>query len=32
MQKAQEDELFKSVCPKMIKDAAEILEEMLVEK
>ena len=29
MQKAQENGLFDSVCPKMVNDAAEILEEML---
>ncbi len=31
MKKAQEEGLFGSVCPKMIRDAAEILEEMLAE-
>ena len=29
MKKAQEDELFGSVCPNMVRQAAEILEEML---
>ena len=32
MKKAQEDGLFDSVCPKMVHDAAEILEEMLEEE
>ena len=31
MKKAQEDGLFDSVCPKMVRQAAEILEEMLAE-
>jgi C_GCAxxG_C_C family probable redox protein len=31
MKKAQENALFDSVCPKMVHDAAEILEEMLAE-
>ncbi|MCK5173859.1 MAG: C_GCAxxG_C_C family protein [Planctomycetes bacterium] len=31
MKKTQEDGLFDSVCPKMVRDAAEILEEMLAE-
>jgi C_GCAxxG_C_C family probable redox protein len=31
MNKAQEDGLFDSICPKMIQEASEILEEMLVE-
>ena len=31
MKKAQEDGLFDSVCPKMVSEAAEILEEMLAE-
>jgi C_GCAxxG_C_C family probable redox protein len=31
MKKAQEDGLFVSVCPKMVQDAAEILEDMLEE-
>ena len=32
MKKAQKDGLFDSVCPKMVRDAAEILEEILTEK
>lgn len=32
MNKAQEDGLFDSVCPKMVQEAAEILEEMLAGK
>lgn len=32
MEKAQEDGLFNSICPKMVRDAAEILEEMLAEE
>ena len=32
MEKAQENELFSSVCPKMVRDAAEILEEILEEE
>ena len=32
MKKAQEDGLFDSVCPKMVQEAAEILEEMLAEE
>ena len=31
MEKAQKDGLFVSVCPKMVRDATEILEEMLME-
>lgn len=31
MKKAQEEGLFDSVCPKMVREAAEILEEMLAE-
>jgi C_GCAxxG_C_C family probable redox protein len=31
MKKAQEDALFDSICPKMVQEASEILEEMLVE-
>ncbi len=31
MKKAQENGLFNSVCPKMVQEAAEILEEMLAE-
>ena len=31
MKKAQEDGLFDSVCPKMVRQATEILEEMLAE-
>jgi len=31
MKEAQENGLFGSVCPKMVQDAAEILEEMLAE-
>ena len=31
MKKAQKDGLFNSVCPKMVKDAAEIPEDMLTE-
>ena len=29
MKKAQENGLFDSVCPKMVRDAIEILDEML---
>ena len=29
MKKAQEDGLFDSVCPKMVREASEVLEEML---
>ena len=32
MKKAQENELFDSICPKMVREAAEILEEMLDDK
>jgi C_GCAxxG_C_C family probable redox protein len=32
MEKAQKDGLFASVCPKMVRDAAEILEDMLMEE
>ena len=32
MKAAQEDGLFDSICPKMVRDASEILEEMLVEE
>ena len=32
MKKAQEDGLFDSICPKMVRDASEILEEMLTEQ
>ena len=31
MKKAKENKLFDSVCPKMVQDAAEILEEMLAK-
>ena len=31
MKKAQDDGLFDSVCPKMVREASEILEEMLAE-
>ena len=31
MKKAQEDGLFDSICPKMVRDASEILEEMLAD-
>lgn len=31
MKKAQEDGLFDSICPKMVRSAAEIIEEMLLE-
>ena len=31
MKKAQEGGLFASICPKMVQEAAEILEEMLAE-
>ena len=31
MKKAQDDGLFDSICPQMVRDAAEILEEMLGE-
>jgi C_GCAxxG_C_C family probable redox protein len=29
MEKAQENKLFSTICPKMVQEAAEILEEML---
>jgi C_GCAxxG_C_C family probable redox protein len=32
MKKAKELDLVKKICPKMVKDAAEILEEMLAEE
>lgn len=32
MEKAQENELFDSVCPKMVRDAAEILDEMFEQE
>ena len=32
MEKAQENKLFSTVCPKMVQEAAEILEEMLEEE
>ncbi|MHC4124087.1 MAG: C-GCAxxG-C-C family protein [Planctomycetota bacterium] len=32
MKKAQQEGLFGSVCPKMVRDAAEILEEILAEE
>jgi C_GCAxxG_C_C family probable redox protein len=31
VQKAREKGLFSTICPKLVKDAAEILEEMLIE-
>lgn len=31
MEKARKNELFDSVCPKMVRDAAEILEEIIGE-
>ena len=31
MKKAREDGLFDSICPKMVRDASEILETMLAE-
>jgi len=31
MKKAQKDGLFDSICPRMVRDASEILEEMLAE-
>lgn len=30
--KAKENNLFNSICPKLVRDAAEVLEEMLEEK
>ena len=32
MNKAQENNYFDSICPRLVQDAAEILEEMLKEK
>ena len=32
LEKAQNDGLFSTICPEMVKDAAEILEEMLAKE
>lgn len=32
MQTAEKDGLFKSICPKMVRDAAEILQDMIAEE
>ena len=32
VQKAREKGLFSTICPKLVRDAAEILEEMLIEE